>query len=144
MRVLVVASYNKGCFAPFIVEQVEALKNHGCELDCLGLQGKGMIGYLKNLPLLKQKIRVFSPDVIHAHYGLSGLLANLQRSVPVVTTYHGSDINEKKVLPFSKVAMRLSSWNVFVSKKTKEIVKPKKKFSLLPCGIDLSDLQLFE
>lgn len=144
MRILVVASHNKDRFAPFIVEQVEALKNCGCELDYLGLQGKGVIGYLKNLPLLKQKIRVFSPDVIHAHYGLSGLLANLQRNVPVVTTYHGSDINDKKVLPFSKVAMHLSAWNVFVSRKTLEIVKPKKKCSLLPCGIDLSDLQLTE
>lgn len=144
MRILVVASHNKDRFAPFIVEQVEALKNCGCELDYLGLQGKGVIGYLKNLPLLKQKIRVFSPDVIHAHYGLSGLLANLQRNVPVVTTYHGSDINDKKVLPFSKVAMHLSAWNVFVSRKTMEIVKPKKKCALLPCGIDLSVLQLTE
>ena len=58
----------------------------------------------------------------------------------MVTTYHGSDINEKKVLPFSKLAMYLSVWNIFVSKKTLEIAKPKKKYSLLPCGIVLSDM----
>ena len=92
--------------------------------------------------MLKQKINEFCPDIIHAHYGLSGLLANLQRRIPVVTTYHGSDINEKNVLRFSKMAMRLSAWNVFVSRKTLEIAKPKKKYTLLPCGIDLSDLQL--
>ena len=144
MRILVVASFNKGRFAPFIVEQVEALKKQGCTIEFFGLQGKGLLGYLRNLPLLKKKIKAFCPDVIHAHYGLSGLLANLQRHVPVVTTYHGSDINDKKVLPFSKMAMRLSAWNVFVSRKTLEIAKPKKKYILLPCGIDLSDLQLTE
>jgi len=144
MRVLIVASYNKNRFAPFIVEQAEALKRHGCEIDYLGLQGKGIKGYLKNLPVLRRNIRAFHPDVIHAHYGLSGLLANLQRQIPVVTTYHGSDINDKKALRFSIIAMRLSAWNIFVSTKTLEIAKPKKKHSLIPCGIDLSDLQLTE
>lgn len=142
MRILVVASYNKCRFAPFIVEQAEALKKRGVEIECYGVEGNGVCGYLKNLPVLKRKIKMFHPDVIHAHYGLSGLFANLQRHIPVVTTYHGSDINERKVLPFSKLAMRLSAWNVFVSRKTLEIARPKKKFSLLPCGIDLSEIQL--
>lgn len=142
MKILIVASYNKNRFVPFIVEQANALKSKGCEIDYYGLQGKGVIGYLKNYPSFKRKIKEFKPDVIHAHFGLSGLFANLQRKVPVVTTYHGSDINVPKVLKFSKLAMRLSAWNIFVSKKTMEIAKPEKKYSLLPCGIDLSDLQL--
>ncbi len=144
MRILIVASYNKGRFAPFIVEQAESLKEDGVDIDFLGLQGIGLRGYLNNYPCLKQKIKTFQPDVIHAHYGLSGLFSNLQRRIPVVTTYHGSDINDRKVLRFSKMAMRLSSWNVFVSRKTMEIAKPKKKYSLLPCGIDMSDFQLTE
>ena len=144
MKVLVVASKNKDNSAPFVVEQMEALRNNGCEVFFFGLKGKGVKGYLKNLPALKRTIKEFRPDVIHAHYGLSGLLANLQRRVPVVTTYHGSDINEPKVLPFSKMAMRMSAWNVFVSRKTMDIAHPKCHFSLLPCGIDLTDLQLTE
>lgn len=144
MRILVVASFNRGRFAPFIVEQAAALKKQGCEIEWLGLRGKGLKGYLKNYPSLKQTIKAFHPDIIHAHYGLSGLLANLQRSIPVVTTYHGSDINDKKALPWSKMALRLSAWNIFVSRKTLEIAQPKRKFTLLPCGIDLTDLQLME
>lgn len=142
MKILVVASYNRNRFAPFIVEQAKALESLGCELSFFGLQGKGFRGYLSNLCLLKKIIYEFRPDVVHAHYGLSGLLANLQRRVPVVTTYHGSDINEKKVLPFSKLAMRLSAWNIFVSRKMLDIAGPKRKSSLLPCGIDFNDLQL--
>lgn len=144
MRVLIVASYNKNRFAPFILEQADAIKETGCEVGFFGLRGKGVFGYLKNLPKLKKRIGEFRPDVVHAHYGLSGLLATLQRKVPVVVTYHGSDINDSKVLPFSKRAMRQSAWNVFVSRKTLEIAQPKNKFTLLPCGIDLADLQWTE
>ena len=144
MRVLVIASENKGHVALFVAEQIEALGKQDCELSLFGLKGKGLKGYLKNLPALKKTVKGFNPDVIHAHYGLSGLFANLQRQVPVVTTYHGSDINEPKVLPFSKMAIRLSAWNVFVSRKTMEIAHPKGKCSLLPCGIDLYDMQLTE
>ena len=144
MKILVVASYNRNRFAPFIVEQANALNSLGCEISFFGLQGKGFRGYMRNLSALKSRIKKEKPDVVHAHYGLSGLLANLQRSVPVVTTYHGSDINDKKVLPFSKLAMCLSAWNIFVSRKTMEIAKPRRKYTLLPCGVDLTDLQLTE
>lgn len=142
MKVLIVASFNKGHFAPFVEEQAMALEKQGCDIHYFGLIGKGIRGYIKNYPMLKRDIKAFQPDVIHAHYGLSGLLANLQRQIPVVTTYHGSDINDKKALPFSKMAIRLSAWNIFVSRKTLEIAKPMKKYSLLPCGIDLSEIQL--
>lgn len=142
MRVLVVASYNKGRFAPFIEEQTAALQAIGCDIEFFGLRGKGLRGYLKNLPALKQKIKAFHPNVVHAHYGLSGLFANLQRKVPVVVTYHGSDINEKSVMRFSKMAMQFSAWDIFVSRKTLEIAKPKRRYDLLPCGINLTDLQL--
>lgn len=136
------ASYNKQRFAPFILEQAEALKRSGCDVSYFGVEGKGVIGYLKSYPALHRRIKELAPDIIHAHYGLCGLLANLQRKVPVVTTYHGSDINQKKVRPFSRLSMALSSHNIFVAQKTMDIVKPKSKYSLIPCGVDLTDLQL--
>lgn len=115
----------------------------GCEVEFFGICGKGIKGYYSNLKLLKAKIKEFKPDVIHAHYGLSELLANMQRSVPVVTTYHGSDINVPMVLWISKISMHLSAYNIFVSKKTLDIAAPKKKFMLLPCGVNLDDLAVF-
>ena len=137
MKILVVASYNKNRFAPFIVEQAEALKHVGCEVDYFGIVGKGIKGYFNAFAALRNKIKSFKPDIIHAHYGLSGLLANLQRSIPVVTTYHGSDINLPKVLRLSKLAMKLSAWNIFVSQRNVDIAKPKKNYLLLPCGVNL-------
>ena len=137
MRILIVASYNKNYFAPFILEQVDALRQLGCEVDYFGVVGKGIKGYLSALGGLRKKVKSFKPDVIHAHYGLSGLLANLQRSIPVLTTYHGSDINLPKILRLSKIAMKLSAWNIFVSQRNVDIAKPKKNYVLLPCGVNL-------
>lgn len=137
MRILVVASYNKGYYAPFIIEQAKAIEDKGHKVVFFGIQGKGFLGYMFNYFKLKKVIKTFSPQIIHAHYGLSGLLANLQRKIPVVTTFHGSDINNKKVLPFSKLAIVLSAYNIFVSQKTIDIAKPKKSFILLPCGVNL-------
>lgn len=137
MKVLIVASYNKNRFAPFIVEQANALVEQGCEVEYFGIVGKGLKGYLKAYKALVKKIKEFKPDIVHAHYGLSGLLANLQRSVPVVTTYHGSDINVPKILRFSKIAMNFSAFNIFVSQRNVDIAKPKNKFLLLPCGVNI-------
>ena len=117
MKVLILASDKQGKFAPFIEEQMTALQAYGVEIIRYGVTGKGIVGYLRELPALRRAIRQYHPDIIHAHYGLSGLLANLQRLVPVITTYHGSDINLPSILHFSKIAMRLSAHNIFVSKR---------------------------
>lgn len=146
MKVLVVSRYKEqmpeGC-VPFIREQVEALRAQGCECAYYYINGKGVLGYLREIPGLRKKIREWKPDVIHAHYGLSCLVANLAtRRVPVVSTYHGSDINVPSVHRFSKIAMQLSAWNIFVSKRNVDIAKPKKHWSLIPCGVALSEDQL--
>lgn len=140
MRVLIVASYNRNRFAPFIMEQADALQHAGCEIEWFGVTKKGLIGYMQEIPRLRRKIRECQPDIIHAHYGLSCLLANMAtRRIPVVSTYHGSDINNPKVRPLSKIAMRLSAWNIFVSKRNMALAGAVdgQKCSLIPCGINL-------
>ena len=138
MKVLIVANHNKGSFVSFITEQVESLRRLGVEADYYGVHGKGISGYLSNRSSLTAKIRAYKPDLIHAHYGLSGLLANLQRQVPVVTTFHGSDIHSGgKVLFFSRLAIWLSKANIFV---TKQLLRQSgyngSKAHVIACGID--------
>ena len=148
MKLLVVASDKGGRFAPFIEEQITALEACNMQIVRYGVTGKGIVGYLRELPALRRFICAECPDIIHAHYGLSGLLANLQRRVPVVTTYHGSDINKPSILRFSKIAIRLSAYNIFVSKRNIAIAIRRKgeeakrlsgKYELLPCGINLPE-----
>ena len=146
MKILIVGNNKPGHFAPFVEEQARALQLQGCEVVFFGVQGKGIWGYLRCLPTLMRAIKQYQPDLIHAHYGLSGLLANLQRRVPVVTTYHGSDINKPNILRFSKIAMRLSVHNIFVSQRNVTLAlspnslityRLKKRYTLLPCGVNL-------
>lgn len=143
LRILVVANYNPGHFSPFVVEQMESLRKIGVQIDTYGIVGKGLLGYLSNIVGLRKKIREFQPDLIHAHYGLSGLCANLQRQVPVVTTYHGSDIHSGGwVLKLSQLAMKLSAYNIFVSTKMLEMSGYKKLNACVQsCGLDLNVIQ---
>lgn len=142
MKVLIVASYNKQRFAPFVIEQAEALQQAGCTVEWFGVQGKGLCGYLRELPRLRKAIHTCQPDVIHAHYGLSGLLANLAtRQIPVVTTYHGSDINNSSVRIFSQTSMRASAWNIFVSRKLMTLARCSSRCSVIPCGVTLTEQQ---
>lgn len=142
MKVLIVCKYKEALLhnmAPFIWEQVHALSGQGVSVHFFKVKGKGIKGYLKEFLDLKKAINDFHPDIIHAHYGLCGLLANLQRRVPVVTTYHGSDINDPKVRRLSKISIRLSAHNVFVSRRQLELVNPGRKYSVIPCGINFED-----
>ena len=137
MRILIVCSEHSGKVSPFITEQANAIQSIGVEIDYFLVDRKGLFGYLRKRRDLLNKIKDFCPDIIHAHYGLSGLLANLQRSVPVVTTYHGSDVNNAAVFPFSRLCMTLSVHNIFVSDKIRIKSGLTSKLSLIPCGVDI-------
>lgn len=144
MKVLIVARLKNGHYAPFIEEQVDALRRLNVKFSFFPVRRKGLFGYLRHIAELKKRIQTWEPDLIHAHYGFSGVLANLQRDIPVVTTYHGSDINKSKARFISRWAIKESSYNIFVSKKTIEIANPKRRYALIPCGINLEDYPITE
>ena len=107
MKILIVCRWkvfypNK--FMPFVKEQGEAIRALGHEVEFFIAKGN----YLKVWMELNAKIWEFKPDIIHAHFGICGLVAALQRKVPVVVTYPGSDINDKRIRPISILAMQLS------------------------------------
>lgn len=141
MKILIVASGNHEHIAPFVTEQMEALREAGNTVFLYTVHGHGPLGYLNNLWPLKALIRKFSPDIVHAHYGLCGLFCTLQREVPVVVTYHGSDINSRCIRPLSRLAMRRATYNIFVSESllTQSLSHSAtlKKALVLPCGVDL-------
>ena len=138
MKVLIVASGNSTSTSPFILEQVNSLRQISIEIEYFLIKGKGWFGYLKNLFLLNKKLKNNDFDLVHAHYGLSGLLATLQRKVPVIITFHGSDINIKKNYKWSFLASRMSSKNIFVHKNQPGRLKFDLEVKdIIPCGINL-------
>ena len=145
MRILILCSANVFGFnfeihQAFIYDQVEAIKkvDKTISFDYFFIKGKGIQGYLSNYRRLIEKIKENKYDLVHAHVALSGLLANLQRRVPVVTTFHGSDINVKKSRYISYIVEKLSSKSIYVSNKLVSLaIKPSRNnISMIPCGVD--------
>lgn len=124
----------------FIYDQINAIKKVDNEIgfDTFFLKKKGLKGYLGSLPAMIREINLLKPDLIHAHGGTIALLCNLQRKVPVITTFHGSDINNKSIRWLSAIAGLLSNKAIYVSQqlRKKAIIK-KKTDTIIPCGIDL-------
>lgn len=143
MKVLVVANYNTGKFSPFVVEQVDSIRTLGVEFDFFGIVGKGWWGYLKNLPALKRKIKAYKPDLIHAHYGLSGLLATLQTEVPVVITFHNGETLSTIPNYLSSIAAKRAVHVIYVAKHIRELSKFKaRSYDIVPCGITPDDISI--
>lgn len=97
MRVLVVTAMYPTPASPaagtFVKEQVESLLRAGIDVEVMVLAGAGSLGrYLRGGLELRRRLRRDPVDIVHAHYGLAGLAACLQRDCPVVITYHGSDL----------------------------------------------------
>lgn len=136
MKILVVCR-KKLEVSPFISEQINSVKDKGIDTRCFCIKGKGILAYIKSFPHFIKQIRSFKPDIIHAHYGLSALFANLQRSVPVITTFHGSDINLGEILLFSKISAKLSLHNIYVSEIIAHKAKAQNNYTIQPCGVDL-------
>lgn len=148
MRILFVAAQkDNGRFSPFVEEQKDALMHAGVEVCVYAHTAHGILQYVHWIPKLHNVIKESQPNVIHAHFGLTGLMAGLAAigtEVPVVVTYHGCDINDKKLRPFSRIAMRLARWNIFVSKRqminaygTEMRACKASKGVVLPCGVTI-------
>ncbi|MDZ7721980.1 MAG: glycosyltransferase [candidate division KSB1 bacterium] len=92
MKVLFVSSgNNQWGITPIVKAQGESLKKEGVELDYFTIQGKGVLGYLGNLPALRERIESFEPDLVHAHYSLSAITASFACTKPMVVSLMGSD-----------------------------------------------------
>ena len=139
MRILEVSRY-KNNFAdhqlPFVTEQGEAIRAAGCEVEYFLIKGN----YLKAVKALKTKIREFKPDIVHAHYGLSAITAELQSLVPVVTTFHnGETLNP--VVNFVSSLMSLRAKHViYVAQHIRDLSYFKaKNYSIIPCGVNTDE-----
>lgn len=144
MRVLEVSRY-KNNFAdhqlPFVTEQGEAIRSLGHEVEYFLVKGN----YLKAVKALKQKIREFRPDVIHAHYGLSAITAELQSEVPVVTTFHNGETHHWYVNLLTSLMSLRAKHVIYVAEHIHQKVYFKaKNYSIIPCGVTLEDCFLMD
>lgn len=144
MRILEVSRY-KNNFAdhqlPFVSEQGESICALGHEVEYFLVKGN----YVTAVRELKKKIREFKPDIVHAHYGLSAITAELQGLVPVVTTFHnGETLNP--IVNFASSLMSLRAKHViYVAKHIRDLSYFKaKKYSIIPCGVPMEQMVITE
>jgi teichuronic acid biosynthesis glycosyltransferase TuaC len=121
LKILIVCRQKKGVINSFIEEQVNSLRSLDTEADYFFITRGGLQGY----------------DIIHAHYGLSGLLATLQFSKPVIVTFHGSDINTFGIRFLSRLAYQFCRHAIFVTDQLQTRLNAKHKSSVIACGVDL-------
>lgn len=137
MKVLIVCTGNFGFIKPFVSEQVETLNKMGVQTEYFLIKGKGISGYLKNLKPLRKKVKTGNFDIVHAHFGLSGLLATMQRKVPVIISFLTGEQLFWHINILSSIASILSKKNIFVSESTYKdlFIKIRPKKIVIPLGV---------
>lgn len=144
MRILEVSRY-KNNFAdhqlPFVTEQGESLRKAGCEVEFFVVKGN----YLKAVGALKKKIREFKPDIVHVHFGLSAITAELQSLVPVVTTFHNGETHRWWVNLLSSLFSLRAKHVIYVAQHIYDKVYFRaQNYSIIPCGVSLEDCYLMD
>lgn len=156
MRVLIVSRY-KTQFVdnqlPFVTEQGEAIAKCLREAESQELRAKREPpvveyflvkgNYLKAVKALTEKIREWKPDIVHAHFGLSAITAELQSLAPVVTTFHnGETLNWHVNLMSSLMSLR-AKHVVYVAQHIRDLSYFKaKNYSIIPCGVPMEQMTI--
>lgn len=136
----------------FVKVQAESLRALGVEVDVMPIRG-----YASDLEYVKACRRAVGLnrrkryDVVHAHYGHSGVVGRLQVRAPLVISYHGSDLLGKPtptgpptlrsradVAVFRQLA-RVASATITMSARMEAVLPPscRERNSIIPTGVDL-------
>ena len=142
MRILEVSRY-KNNFAdhqlPFVTEQGEAIRALGHEVDYFLVKGN----YIKAVGALKRKIHEFKPDIVHAHFGLSAITAELQSLVPVVTTFHNGETLNWHVNLISSLMSLRAKHVIYVAQHIRDLSYFKaRQYSIIPCGVPMEQMTI--
>lgn len=132
----------------FARRQVASLSRTGvrCETFLLASRTSPWV-LLKEWRRLRRAIRVFRPDVLHAHYGtVTALFSGLSTCAPVVVTYRGNDLNPdpsaswvlssiRKLI--SEIASLLATRIICVSEQLRQQLWWRKRIAtVIPTGVD--------
>jgi teichuronic acid biosynthesis glycosyltransferase TuaC len=124
----------------FVVDQVEDLRRESVSVEVLSFHGRrSRSAYFAAAVSFQRALRAGSFDLVHAHYGLSDAVACLQRRVPVVTTFHGSDVHLPEQRRFSRFAARRSTPICVNRAMAAALARPDAH--IVPVGVDLELFQ---
>jgi teichuronic acid biosynthesis glycosyltransferase TuaC len=146
VRVLVVTNFMSDASAPqrgrWVRDQVDEVRQRGVDAD-LFVFPPGRGEYLPATRRLRALLRRERYDLVHAHYGLAGWVAQLAGARPLVVTFHGTDVRHHLVGHLSRrLAWRLDlvagvSRALFEDEDGRPGLPPVPGSAVLPCGPDL-------
>jgi teichuronic acid biosynthesis glycosyltransferase TuaC len=140
----------------FVWTQAETLRRAGVEVDVQMIAGesdgprivRGARKYAAAVPELRRRVATGEVDLVHAHYSFAGVIALLQRRVPVVVTYHGDDllgtagpdgrlrlVSRLVVVPSSRALGRLVSGRIVQSPQMASSLRGQER-RVIPCELD--------
>lgn len=135
-------------FGIHVKEQIESIaKLKNIESDMIFIDGRyKKLNYIKSIFSIKKKLRHDHYDLIHVHYGISGLfLLAFKPKIPVIITLHGGELFSVKS-KFNNFLQKYVTMRVLKHAKkvivlnelTVSIVKRKFKGEIikLPCGVN--------
>lgn len=134
----------------FAHRQMNSLKATSIDVGVFMLKSRTSLKMLcSNMIAFRQKIAMFKPDVVHAHYGtMTSFFCALGTNKPLVLTFRGSDLNPvlgenvfrggiKRLL--SQLSTLRAKHIICVSQKLKKrLWWRNNKVSIIPSGIDSS------
>ncbi|NPA90798.1 MAG: glycosyltransferase family 4 protein [Chloroflexi bacterium] len=141
LRVLVVANLypHPGAedFGTFVYDEVRALRSLGVGVDVFYVNGRARRRhYVQALPGYWQHLRARPYHLVHAHYALSGVVARFQWRLPLVITFHGSEVAISFTAPLSKILARLADGVIVTSRwVAQQLGQPVD--AIIPPGVDL-------
>lgn len=137
-------------WAPFIVQQVEYLRRANVVVTVYALRGgKQPKQYLRAWRELRSQYDLSQFDMIHGHFGQSGLVT-LPAPVPVITTFHGSDLqgyrdsngreyfSSRILRQISRHVARRSDGVILVADRLSRYLPQRVAHEVIPCGLNLN------
>ncbi len=150
MKILIVTNMyptdDRPAYGIFVKEQVEAVENRYKDVEYTIYYintAAGNIAYLKSIAEINRMILTGGFDLVHIHYGLSGLfmLNPFRKKIPVILTLHGGDIQPEqgKTVQVTLTRQILRKVNVAISlndRMTSLASRHCKKVVKIPCSVN--------
>jgi glycosyltransferase involved in cell wall biosynthesis len=134
---------------PFLVDQINSLRKAGVSIKIFSFRGsKNPANYIRAWSSVRKILKREQIDLIHAHFGQSGIIA-LPKLRPLIVTFHGSDVlgeysprgtytlASHLLRVVSKFVAFFSDEVIVVSDTLREKLLKKRPCHVIPCGINI-------
>lgn len=146
MKVLVVTNMyptaEKPVWGIFVKEQVESLRREfprEVDIDVYLVNGaRSRWAYVRSMLEVPRIVKAGGYDLVHVHYGLTQL-ATMLVSIPLVVTFHGTDLLRKPGYYISRVLTGKAARAIVVSGNLREQLG---RGEVIPCGINVRDFRV--